>query len=252
MIVDACVEDYFVKNVLPLKDDLRDYSLSVTGPISSGKSVVLQILHNLFEKHGFVTETLKEYIDIEPEFGTMMLTRFIDRKISNTTFQNYIHDVYSRRIKELKSSQILLMEKLPDDSVLCFSNRSNYNGEDLTDLDLFSLFNKFKFMASKHNIPTYQKPNFIKISGTQIEDVMIAILNAVVSDVKSGRKSRIVGLTVTLEVARHRIALRGRDSEDKYTGEYLTSVIRFYNNLYERLSQGKGVDRFTTIGSLME
>ena len=32
--VDNVVEDYFVKNLLPLKDKFKNYQIAITGPIS--------------------------------------------------------------------------------------------------------------------------------------------------------------------------------------------------------------------------
>ena len=62
-------EEYFVKNLLPLKDKFNNYQLAITGPISVGKSTMLEYLYNLFTKYDFILPVLYSVISRNLRFS---------------------------------------------------------------------------------------------------------------------------------------------------------------------------------------
>ena len=123
------------------------YILSITGPIGSGKSTLIKSLKQHLSKT-YKVITIPEYIDGDPIFGLEMLKRFINGSISSLTFQSYILDYYSNIIKDILkdiSSEIVLIEKLPYDSVYCFGSVAVKNKQ-LTQQEFDVLVNKLELL----------------------------------------------------------------------------------------------------------
>lgn len=287
--VDNVVEDYFVKNLLPLKDKFKNYQIAITGPISVGKSTMLEYLYKIFNKYNFITEAIPEYISLDPDVGIKMLGRFIKREITNTTFQNYIMDTYVSKFKSLKQEyQVCLIERLPDDSILCFANIAHKtHPEDVSLFELFVLFDKIKFCDIKYNLPSYivkdedkeaykklkigqdeifnyylreteaikrqHKINFSEIVSNEIESTLITIMKQIKDDISTGLYHyHIFGLSASLETTRLRLELRSREGESDYSDDYLNSIIKYYNNLYEVLRDPNYTIRFTELEKLIK
>lgn len=247
------VEEYFVETIVPLKHKFDSYKLSITGAIASGKSTVLQMLYNLFDKYEFETETIPEYIGLDPTLGHELLKRRISGELTNTTFQNYIMDTYDNKMKKINPHQICFIERLPDDSILCFSNISNYfNQKDLTDLELYVLYVKTKALVAKYGIPSYINcTNFSSIVSNNVADMLMLIIDSIRDDVNNGIQKRIIGLSVSLEVSLQRLKRRSREGEEKYDKGYLNTIINFYENLYHYLNNDISLDHFTGIANLI-
>jgi deoxyadenosine/deoxycytidine kinase len=251
------VELMFKQKILPIKDKFNNYNFSITGAIGSGKSTLLEILNKLFIRHNFKINAVPEYLGIDKELGGILLDRRIKNKLSNTTFQNYIMDQYVERLSSNGNSKydICLFERLPDDSILCFSNISNYDNYDLTNFDLFVLDKRMKSIVERYNIPSYRDNNtkFKKLTSGDLTDLIAVILDLIVDDINKGVKNRIIGLDVAFELTKERIIKRNRQGENGYTDEYLNRIINFYSRLYNLMNEDRNkLCKFTCIGQLVE
>lgn len=222
------VLNYFNKYILPLKDKFKNYRLVITGPIASGKSTLLSMLLKLFSD--FKVETFKEFINTDKEIGHIMLSRFINNKISDCTFQNYIMDEYNNN-NISDEYNICLFEKIPDDSIFCFSKFAYLNGN-LTFNEYDSLVQKLAKTRCKFNLPVYSKIIVLTEDQT-IKEKLLSILEQIYYDINHNIMERIFGLQISLEKEKEYIKKRNRNAEENYSDEYLLRIINYYNNLYE-------------------
>lgn len=251
------VNDSFKEKILPLKDKFNNYNLSITGAIGSGKSTILEILNKLFIRNNFNVNSVPEYLGIDKELGGILLNRRINNTISNTTFQNYIMDQYVERISNNGAYKydICLFERLPDDSILCFSNISNFDEYDLTNFDLLVLDKRMKAIVERYNIPSYRdvKTKFKKFTSGDLILLLNVLFDLIVEDVNNHVKNRIIGLEVAFELTKQRIIQRNRLGESNYTDEYLKRIVNFYSRLYKIMEKNRSkLNKFTCIGQLVE
>lgn len=205
------------------------YILSITGPIGSGKSTLIKSLKQYLSKT-YKVITIPEYIDGDPIFGLEMLKRFINGSISSLTFQSYILDYYSNIIKDILkdiSSEIVLIEKLPYDSVYCFGSVAVKNKQ-LTQQEFDVLVNKLELL--KLDLPTY-KSNLKVLNTDSLSNILNKSINIINEDLNDGITKRAIYLKCNLEVCKERIMLRNRSGEDKYSPEYLQQIIDFYDTI---------------------
>lgn len=253
------VEKYFTlfeNTILPLKNKFNNYQFVVTGAIGSGKSTILEILNQLFLKYNFKVHTVPEYLGIDLELGNKLLKRKIENNISNTTFQNYIMDQYKNRLESNSKYQcdVCLYERLPDDSILCFSNISNFDKVDLTNFDLFVLDKRMKALNERFNIPTYRndRSKFEIFTLTELEPLIESIFDLIKSDIENGISHRIIGLDVSTNITLKRIKKRNREGEDGYSYDYLNRIVNYYKQLYKIMKKNRSLlQKFTCIGSLL-
>lgn len=247
---------FFKNNILPLKNKFNNYHFVVTGAIGSGKSTILEILNQLFNRYDFKVHTVPEYLGIDEELGPTLLKRRITNNISNTTFQNYIMDQYKNRLESNAKHEcdICLYERLPDDSILCFSNISHFDNIDLTTFDLFVLDKRMKALNEKFNIPTYRndKSEFEIFTLTELEPLIESVLELIKRDIENNVTHRIIGLDVSTNITLKRIQKRNREGEDQYNYDYLNRIVNYYKQLYEKLKTNRKIlQKFTCIGTLL-
>lgn len=205
------------------------YILSITGPIGSGKSTLIKSLKQHLSKT-YKVITIPEYIDGDPIFGLEMLKRFINGSISSLTFQSYILDYYNNIIKDILkdiSSEIVLIEKLPYDSVYCFGSVAVKNKQ-LTQKEFDVLVNKLELL--KLDLPTY-KLNLKVLNTDSLSNILNKSINIINEDLSNGITKRAIYLKCNLEVCKERIMLRNRSGEDNYSPEYLQQIIDFYDTI---------------------
>lgn len=235
LVINPYVEEYFVKRIVPLLPKMIGYQFAGSGPISAGKSTMLKILYTLFIKHGFKVGILQEYIDADPKIGNELLGRFISGAISNATFQNYILDTYKQSCLKIdKTSNIIMMERVPDDSILIFANITNRNKpEDMREQTLYSLYNKMIEFNETYNFPSYMDKNTeIESFIGNIDDTILSIIDSIASDIENGVSKRIIGLKVDLNTCISRIKRRGRKEELDYDPNYLSQIIHAYDEIF--------------------
>ena len=264
---------YFFEKINNL--DFFNYQLCITGPIGAGKTTLIEALKSLFnnlventvnkEKFGESVQELPEYLGIDPEFGQKMLERKINKEISNTTFQNYIVDMYSLRLRQLNDKFVIrFIERLPEDSVLCFSNISNFYDRDskeerekyleLSDFDLYTIKQRFDELKVLYELPSYsdQETKFIKLSSCDFNDLLMCVIDVIAEDINNGVTKRIIGLDLSFEVTFRRIVKRNRNGESSYSKDWLTMICNFYNKLYDQIQHSRSkLNHFTYIASLL-
>jgi len=253
--------EYFNENILPLLPEIIQnsikYQLVITGCIGSGKTTLLKQLIKLFKD--FNPIIINEYLEANKTLGPSILSGFINKEISSLTMQNCILDIYENELKNIKitnvNSGIIFYERIPDDNLAVFSNLA-YSSRELTSREFNVLFTRTIDIDKKYNIPSYINKNseFKRIVSTDLLDSILIILQTIKDDIKHGVKSRIIGLSASLEICKLRIKRRKRNDEDKYDDKYLQGIINTYNNIYNLIEKGNDNYKITlyTIGRFTE
>ena len=237
LTINEYVHEYFKNKIVPIIPNMKNYKFSVSGPISAGKSTLLQKLYMLCVEFGIKIAILPEYINSDIEIGPKFLARFINKEITNATFQNYILDVYKHTYNEIvkEDYNIMMMERVPDDSILIFANITNCNcPEDLNEQSLFALYNKMIQYDKECQFPSYidNETKLIDFIGN-IDDIIINVIDIIADDIEKGINKRIIGLSVNTDVCISRIKRRGRKEEKDYDTAYLSQIIYAYNEIFK-------------------
>lgn len=230
----------------------KHYSLCITGPIGVGKSTMLNSLKQFFSNYNI--QELPEYLGIDVKHGQTMLERKINGELSNLTFQNYVIDMYKMKLKELSDDfDIRLCERIPEDSVYCFSNLSNFDGE-LSDFELYVLKERFDKLKNQYNLPSYgdKQTEFAIVDACNFIESFGQIINIVSNDLEQGITKRVIGLTAPFEIVYDRIVKRARNGEEKYDKSWLKTITDFYDKLYHYIKTDRNrLNRFTCVGMLI-
>lgn len=257
--------NYFINNILPLKDKFMKlkYQLVITGCIGSGKTTLLENLvkifrndnnsHESFGLNEFEPTIVKEYLEANKKLGPIILSEFINKTISPLTTQNAILDIYENQLKELQKSNITFYERIPDDNLTVFTNLA-FKNRDLTNDEFIVLYKRTIEIDEKYNIPSYicKNSKFKKIISTDLLDRIMIILNTIKNDVETGINSRIIGLSTDLESCKIRIKRRSRENEDKYSDEYLNNIIETYDKIYTIIKNDNYEITLFNIGQFIE
>jgi deoxyadenosine/deoxycytidine kinase len=242
----------FIEKISPFKDSLKNYDLIITGGIGAGKSTICQIIKTLFEEENFSVKPIMEYINYDPS-GETMLCKFLNKEISNSTFQHYILDVYDNQYSKVESEQIIITERPLEDSIACFANISYQQRNGITINELLTLWDKANNIIEKYQIAGYNDDKTLKsyIKSNSIVSNLVNIIETIHDDLVNGVTKRIIVLLVdNVKTTQSRISKRGRDSEKSYSDEYLTTINNYYINIVDFISNGYKVD-ITMFGALM-
>lgn len=255
LIISDIVLNYF-KDVLAakLQNLQQDYKLVITGPISAGKSTVLEIIYQLLTMNNISSAPILEYINYDNEVGNTLLKRFITGETSNSTFQNYVLDNYVDQLSKINSHPtVYLFERTIDDAPMCFANIAHYEGRNLTDFDLLALVEKSKRIDQIYDVPSCLIQNntaFIRVNGNSLDDILITVIDQIKNDLENGIYKRIIGLNASLNVSKLRIKKRNRDGESGYDDKYLLRIIKYYDRVYNKLEKNEKI-LITTFDSLI-
>lgn len=246
-------DEVFTK-IKELKHIPTNYKLVITGTVGSGKSTICESLCYLFSTINVNINTFPEFISMN-EFGNEMLKQRIDKKFSAVTFQNYILDNWENILKDKVNQGFNMFERCVDDSVLCFCNIFNYE-HDMSDMELYSTFNRMQNINQKYNMPTYysnetNSVHFTEICSGNLNYNLMQIIDIISNDVKNNITSRIIGLSVSDFDSIYRIKKRNRDSETNYNIDEIKLYNAHYHKLFKYLSKGKKLTRFIDIGRLL-
>ena len=233
---------------------LNNTKLIITGGVGVGKSTTIDKICSRLKEIGIKYHIVPEYIDGDIN-GPCMLDKFIDHTITSYEFQDYILDYFDDYLSKMKTQddEVLVFERLPDDSVSCFANIALKNNE-LSMEEFRKLFNKCVYLDKKYNLPSYFtnfSKNVILIRKTyrtddNIEEILHTLQNSI-----HEKKNILVGLWNDDIECLNRIHHRNRESEVKaYTIDVVKRFNTYYNKIYEKLQIDGNVD-FETLPTLI-
>jgi deoxyadenosine/deoxycytidine kinase len=241
------------------------YKLCLTGTIAAGKSSILSVLCEMFNRkesktpnQNFFKSQLSnilghQQVCIYPEtwtsddVGLKLLQRKIAGTVSIATFQNYVIDEWINNLKRNFSfgyDTIHLFERNIDDTVYSFCNFA-HKSNDLTDLEFKSLFAKANHWQQMYAIPSYSDVRYfaqVESSNNFWNDVL-AIAKIIEQDIyENGIEQRIIGIDISDDEAIKRVRNRNRPEESGYTEKYIKEFNQFYKKLFQYLQS----DEFIT------
>lgn len=244
----------FKKFLTPeIKVKLNEYNLAITGTVGSGKSTICESLAFILNTHGIETNNYPEFIYIDSGLSEDILKKKMDGDISTSTFQSYILDSWEKMLsKHQGKSGLNLFERCVDDSVICFCNIANKN-DDLSEIQLLSLYERLKNINEKYHVPSYFNKNvhFTEIQSSDLNFNLMQIIDIINSDMKTNITMRIIGLSVSDFDSQTRIQLRARDGEDGYSMDTIKTFNSHYRKLFKRLNERKSFSRFVDMGKLL-
>lgn len=222
--------------------DRAEYFCGITGPIGVGKSSAYSIITQyLLSKHGGKVVKIPEYIDgRDKEVAHLLLQMYLDGKLSDASFQNYIQSYYNNAFvgKEAGTinGKIVIMERCMSDSIVIFSNLANRKGN-LDNLNLAIMLDNCIAIDENVGAPNYFKKNFefSRIKTETIEQTSEEIKRIIDNDLRTGVKNRVIGLYNTAEECFDRMTRRNRDGESSYTFQSIKNNCDMYMNLYDMI-----------------
>lgn len=235
------------------KIKLNRYNLVITGTVGSGKSTICESLAYIFRICDLKTNNFPEFLFIDDALSKSVLKKKINEEISTSTFQSYILDNWEKILNEnQEKSGLNLFERCVDDSVICFCNIANKN-DDLTEIQLLSLFERLKNINKKYSMPSYFDKNvhFTEIQSSDLNFNLTQILDIIKSDMKTNITMRIIGLSVSDYDSKARIQSRARDGEDGYSMDIIRTFNSHYKKLFKHLGKHKSFNRFVDMGKLL-
>lgn len=226
----------------------------ITGGVGVGKTTVINKLAKLLKEAGIPFEIIPEFLDAS-ELGLKMLNDYLAHKISAVEFQSFIINHFKSFLStmKLKGNELLIFERVPDDTVTCFSNLWNKQRL-LSDDDLFKLYKESVELDIKFNLPSYfqsvnNKDNIHLLLNT---NDTTKVAEQIFKEFSTISKSVIIGLYNSPSECLNRIYSRNRTSEvESYTIETVKEFNRHYINIYNMLMNGELL-RFCDIGGLIK
>lgn len=241
-------------------ESFKSYSLVITGTIGSGKSTMCEILMTLINK---ILPDMS--INVFPEFncspgtlgGTLLMNK-LNGTLSSNTFQSFILDTWENNLRtshqrSSHGSSFKLYERCIDDSILCFCNIDNQNGQ-LDDESFNALYHRAISLNEKYNVPSIMgrsEHHFTRILSGDINTNLNQILDIIQKDLSRNVNNRIIGLTVSDYESKTRVIRRNRNGEDAYTDTAIAMYNNVYNSLYDILDKHKTIKRIADMGKLL-
>lgn len=217
------------------------YCACISGAIGVGKSTVYRALcQALTELYGDSFMPIREYIDAEgiKETSNFLLREYLNGKISDACFQNYIQSYYINELTDKKvEGKIIIMERSMSDSVAIFCNAANRRNV-FSDIDLAIMYQNCIKSDMVYGFPNYFEKNFefTYITTKEEKQTFEAIKAIIEDDIRRGIKNRVFGLINAPEVCFERVCKRNRNSESSYTFESIKGNVESYDRLFKLLS----------------
>lgn len=238
----------------------KQYKLVITGPIGVGKTTsYAKISKYLKEKYGDdnVSE-IREYLDgVYNITSQELLSRYLNGKLSNACFQNYIQTHYIVELTNEKMQKpIVIFERCMSDSVAIFCNNANDELPDdpmgLSNFQFTMMYETCVCVDKAANAPNYFTKNFSfsRLKTDTIAQTVDAIIDIIKSDMAAGIENRVIGLYNTPEICYERILIRSRDGESSYTPESIKRNCHAYDKLYELIESPCKHIRLFDLGEL--
>lgn len=222
----------------------------ITGGVGVGKTTLINRIYETNKYYNIIR--IPEYI-VGHKLGMRYLSDYLNKKISAYSFQHFILQYFDEFIPkifnekyEASKKNVLLFERVPDDTITCFVN-NQYKNNLLTHDEFYKLFSYSIEINKKYNLPTYfdYLNNFILLKSDDVAYNTDIVLNRF-----NDLSNLLVGLYNTPKICYNRMLQRGREAEkDNYTIQDIESFNNSYNKLYEMFMNGKRL-KLSTIGML--
>ena len=243
----------FTNSLSSLENDDFKYNIVITGTVGSGKSTLCEYLSYVLSCAKIDVNAYPEFLYIDSNVSNCILRDRFDGKISLLTFQSYILDKWENILKINHNKKgIHIFERCVDDSVICFSNIAN-KLNDITDEELYLLYNRSKNINTRYNAPSYfnSNINFTELKSNDIIKNLNDILTIIIDDVYNKVQTRIIGLSVSDDESKNRINIRNRNGELSYSDNVIHIYNKHYKRLYKCLNKNKKLTRYVDIGKLI-
>lgn len=203
----------------------------ISGSVGVGKTTTINDICKLLNIYNISYKIIPEYIDGDIN-GRNMLDKCINKKITAFEFQKYIinyFDIYLNNLK-VNKNDIIIFERLPDESVMCFANIDRIN-KVITEEEFNILYNMCIELDKKYNIPSYfdkLENTYFKLFKTDNNNVISSKVLEILNN--CDYINIIIGLYNNDYKCLMRIKERNRSSE---VNSYSLSTIKQFNNIYK-------------------
>lgn len=258
---------YHTKSIFERIPDRTNYNLVFIGPVGVGKSTLCTLLYHLldrsFNESNIDVYCYPEFLQIEPAIGHDVLKQHLEGHLTSFQLQKYILTCWDKMMSaqpipfEAESKRINIFERCCDDSVICFANVWNQRDPtQLSDSELFTLFQMARELDVKYQIPNYfvkpERVHFTILHTATLDILIHNLLSIMDSDIKNGITTRFIGLYANINTLTERITNRGRPGESSYKPADISAFHAHYSKLYDHLEDHGRIDRFLDIGSLVK
>lgn len=211
-------------SILPIH---TKYNIIITGPVSVGKTTILNALYHLLKLSNQEIQTFPEFVCTK--LGRELLSKNLSKEISALTFQSYVLDFWD---KEPNFKNVNLFERCLDDTIYVFCKYQLHHGN-LTELEYKTLEEKMKRINMKWNLPSFDKEYKLVTLNTDksIDEILYELYKIVQEDIKDGVETRIISLDLSSQKILERIKFRGRDGESAYSLEYIDEIRKSYYDM---------------------
>ena len=199
------------------------YSIVITGAIGAGKTTLVSKLEKHFSQTNVSYGIIPEYLD-GMKNGPEMLNKWITGIITRDQFQEYIHESEDILNKKQEDKEIRIFERTPVEGAVIFTCEQPGFPKALE---------KASYLHKKYLIPDprFTKPIIINADLSE-EEVLKDVLSIIKNDIENDIKDRIIYLRISGETSNVRVNDRGRESEKKYSVDYLNTIISRYDQLF--------------------
>lgn len=210
----------------------------VTGGVAVGKTTIVNNMMNTLDLLNVDYIFIPEYIDGDQDKAQQKLCDYLNGSLSPFDFQSYTIQFYESYLESLdvKGNELLIFERAPDDSIICFAKR-NYEDGIITNQEYEDLKNIAHAVNVKFNIPSYVNYDACSvavhiINNTNIDDVNFVITNLITNT----SNNMIIGLDSSPTVCYERMKQRNRPGEvDAYNQSVIERFNGYYDDLYNML-----------------
>lgn len=211
----------------------RQRKIIITGGVAVGKSTVIDQLLNKFRSLSIPYLYIPEYIDGDPK-GEKILEEHLNGLITAFDFQLYTVNYYNKYLSSLNvhEDMILIFERTPEDSILCFAKKNLDNGK-LTSDEYNMLRTHTQYIMNTYNIPSYGSQTNIPFVVLQQHDVYktVCLIQNMIEQTKT---DIIFGLQVSPQICYRRMKDRNRPGEaESYDENIINAFNKYYDEIYQ-------------------
>lgn len=252
--------------------DFKGYNLIITGSIGMGKSTLLESIHNCLNynninHYSFPEFVMTNYSNIN--ISETLLEMKLKGILSGITTQNFILDIWEYNLNKyemyknkVSKNNIVLWDRTPEDvgiftkalinyekykNIKLNNHTINSDENEFTNLCYDNIIDRSNKIMEKYNIKKYSlednnKPCYITMIRSNIELMLISVLNIIKDDIEKGLcNNRIIHLKTDRLDQHKNIQNRNRGGEDNYYDKPLINnddeytLIDFINEEYNNL-----------------